>query len=130
MAKILVVDDDETTVAMLVRMLESAGYKAVPCSSGEVGLAIIDHEAFDIVLTDVDMPHMSGIELTLQIRAMLPGLPIIAMSGSSMATPEASLQLCARYGASAVLSKPFRAAELFSALEALGISRPSTTIAP
>lgn len=117
MPKILVVDDDPAVIAMLVRMLEAGGYKAVPCSSGEIGLAIIDHEAFDIVLTDVHMPHMSGTDLTLQIRALLPNLPVIAMSGSAPNDPHGSLELCTRLGAAAVLHKPFRSTELYAAIE-------------
>lgn len=113
MPKVLVVDDDPSVAATLVRMLEGGGYKAVPCSGVEVGLAIIDHEAFDIVLTDVHMPNLNGADLTLQVRAMFPDLPVIAMSGRA----GASLELCGRLGAADIIMKPFRAQELFATIE-------------
>lgn len=117
MAKILVVDDDPSMIAIIVSMLEMAGHKVASCSGGEMVLGLMARETFELILTDIYMPQMTGADLILKVRERLPDLPIIAMSGSAEEDPQAALAFAALLGATAILQKPFRAQDLFKLVE-------------
>lgn len=117
MAKILVVDDEPSMVAIIVSMLQLAGHKVVSCQGGEAVLGIVGREAFDLILTDIYMPEVTGADLILKVRERLPTLPIIAMSGSAEEDPQAALAFATLLGATAILQKPFRAQDLFKLVD-------------
>lgn len=79
-APILVVDDDENLLWVTQTQLEDAGYQVTTAPNGEAALAILDKERPLLVLTDLKMPGISGIELLERIRAQEPGLPVILMT--------------------------------------------------
>jgi DNA-binding response OmpR family regulator len=68
-AKILVVDDDEMTLALISDLLQAGGFKVRRATNGAEALRILDKEWFPVILTDWQMPVMSGLELTKRLRA-------------------------------------------------------------
>jgi two-component system, cell cycle sensor histidine kinase and response regulator CckA len=82
---ILVVDDDPMVVRAITAALATEGYQVMVAQSGAAGLEIFlaDPDAIDLVLSDVIMPFLNGIEMAKQITAARPGAPIVLMSGYS-----------------------------------------------
>jgi CheY-like chemotaxis protein len=66
---------------LLIRMLVAAGHEVTAAANGAEGLAAWRERGADLVLTDMQMPEMNGIEVILQLRAFAPPVPVIAMSG-------------------------------------------------
>ncbi len=81
--KVLLVEDEDMVRTVAERALTRAGYEVIPCANGEEGLAAITEGAvqFDIVVSDVVMPGMDGPAMVRAIRARLPNLPVLFMSG-------------------------------------------------
>ncbi len=79
-AKILIVEDDEPGRELALFNLRKAGHDPVGCGDGEEALSLCDAEAFDLVITDVRMPKMSGLDLLRQIKARRPSLPVIVVT--------------------------------------------------
>ena len=101
--RILVVDDDEGSARLVERILRKAGYECELCGDGKAALTIAEQENVDVVVTDVRMPRMNGIELCRQVRARWPKLPVILMT-SFGSIPDAVEAM--REGAFSYLSKP------------------------
>lgn len=96
---ILVVEDDEKLRVMLRRTLRAAGWQVRVVEDGLQALSALAWEVPDLLLTDVDMPNLNGIELGEAVRERFPALPIVFMSGN----PEAqTLRLSPHF-----LPKPF-----------------------
>ncbi|NOY92757.1 MAG: sigma-54-dependent Fis family transcriptional regulator [Deltaproteobacteria bacterium] len=107
--RILVVDDERISRHTTVRQLEDAGYRAQAASDGREGLEMLDAQAFDVILTDLRMPGMSGIELLTNIKERAPEVEVILMTAyATVETAVAAMQ----GGAVDFLSKPFAFAEL------------------
>lgn len=107
MMKILIVDDSETMRMIIIKSLRQAGFDAfepVEASSAREALAHIAKGAIDLVLSDVNMPEISGIELVKVIRAKFRTLPIIMVTTeSSPAMKKKMLDA----GANGIIHKPF-----------------------
>ncbi len=80
MEKILIVDDEKNYPTIIGEILKDEGYTPVTASSSLSALDILKQDCIDLVLTDVKMPGMDGIELLEQIRSMAPDLPVIIMT--------------------------------------------------
>ena len=104
MADILVVDDDDVIRDTLCELL-SAGHYCLTAATAEHALALLKARRFDVVLTDVSMPGLSGMELLNRVVEMYPGTPVIIISGLS--DQEQAQSLISR-GAFDYLLKPFR----------------------
>ena len=118
MATILLIDDTAAMRKTVRAMLEAGGYKVVEAENGEEGLARLDNAPVDLIVTDVFMPGMDGIEFIRKIRDRSPLIPIIAISGGSRTMPSSvGLSLTNALGASQTLFKPFRQAELMHCVE-------------
>ncbi|HEX3953825.1 MAG TPA: response regulator [Stellaceae bacterium] len=111
MAKILVIDDDPHMRRMVRRALEGAGHSVVDYGDGRGGITHLAREAPDLLITDIFMPEMEGLETIRRVRGINAALPIIAMSGVSIEGGD-YLDIAAKFGAFATLKKPFRPAEL------------------
>lgn len=107
MAKILVLDDDESVLAMLLRWLSDAGYEAGGAGDGERGLRLLETEPYDLVVTDILMPGKEGLETIPAIRRKRKDLPIIAMSGGGSCGPQLYLEMALKLGAVYAFQKPF-----------------------
>ena len=117
MAKILIVDDDETTVGLLCLYLAHDQHDVTTAKNGRDALAIINSEPFDIVITDIIMPEMDGYNLIMHLLLKPAGLKIIAISAGAPAL-DAELVLGATRSlkVDAVLTKPITPDELNSAV--------------
>jgi CheY-like chemotaxis protein len=81
MAHILLVDDDRLTRITVELLLKRAGHEVVAVADGRDGLAKIQAESFDLLIVDIFMPGMDGLETTQAVHRRQPQLPIIVMSG-------------------------------------------------
>ena len=104
MSLILVVDDDEAIRDTLYELL-SAEYDCQTAQTAEQALARLEVEAYDVVLTDISMPGLSGLELLGHVRQKYPDTPVIIISGIS---DQEHAQGLIRLGAFEFLLKPFR----------------------
>jgi CheY-like chemotaxis protein len=118
MAHILLIDDDDGFRRMLRRTLERAGHSVTEAGDGAQALHALRDITVDLVITDLIMPEMEGIETIRELRQSHPDLGIIAMSGGGRMTPEGYLAAAKVFGAARVLAKPFENEELFAAIEA------------
>ncbi|MGH7497817.1 MAG: response regulator, partial [Gemmatimonadales bacterium] len=95
-------------------VLERAGHQVREARSGEDAIRLWNEEESDLVISDIHMPDMDGIETMIELRALRPELPIIAVSGSGNATCRALLLEAKLFGAIRILDKPFQIAELLT----------------
>lgn len=118
MSRILIVEDTPLMRDTLVDVLGELGHDAVTADNGAEAVEMIAAgHAFDIIITDIIMPEMDGIEAILEIQTMRPQTPIIAISGGSARLEKAAgLDTAKRLGAIAVLEKPFEVDALIAAL--------------
>jgi len=126
MQKILVIDDDPGILRMIEFMLDGSGYQCLSFGAAKEGLASLDHMAVNLIITDIIMPEMEGIELILNAKATFPNLPVIAISGGGRTNQMDVLHLAQQLGAAAVLPKPFTRADLLKTVEQV-IGPPETT---
>jgi two-component system, NtrC family, response regulator PilR len=104
MAEILVVDDDDVIRDTLCELL-SLEHACQTADTAEAALAKLEAQAFDVVLTDISMPGLSGKELLTRVLEMYPGTPVIMISGLS---DQEQAQSLISLGAFDYLLKPFR----------------------
>ena len=107
--KILLVEDDASIVGGLKKELQVEGYEVAVAERGDKGLAQAKEQPFDVVITDLKMPGLSGLELVEQLHASKPKLPIILMT--AFGTTETAIE-ATKLGAYDYLLKPFDMAEL------------------
>ena len=121
MKRILLVDDDDLSRGAVHKMLERSGYTVHSTATGQEALAHFRREAPDLVITDLIMPEVDGLEVIQELRRNDPGVRILAISGGGRVDAEEYLSVARKFGASQVLSKPFTGQELKTAVEsALG----------
>jgi DNA-binding NtrC family response regulator len=107
MSVIAVIDNDRDVLRMMDRMLSEGGHQCLTFHSGAEALAAISRTAVDLVITDIYMPHMDGLEVLDQIVATFPDLPVVAMSGGGSLVKVDMLPDARAAGAKAILDKPF-----------------------
>lgn len=121
MKTILLVDDDDLFADMLQKPLTHYGYGVVRASNGSEALQYYNPQTVDLVLTDLIMPDIEGLELIMALRKVNPAVRVIAMSGGGRNQPEAYLTIAKHVGAIKTLAKPFPLEDLRNALaESLG----------
>ena len=81
--RILVVDDEQTIVSSIIRALELSGYRADGMVSGKAALAALVQGAYDLMLLDMKMPEIDGIQVMQRAHQLQPGLPIIVLTGNA-----------------------------------------------
>ena len=108
MARILVIEDEELGRMLLRNMLESGGHDVEEAENGELGLAHLETESRDLVVTDLVMPKKEGIETISELRRRYPEIKIIAISGGDTPSGHGILKEAKARGAHGVLAKPFR----------------------
>jgi len=119
MARILVIDDELVIRQALAIMLANVGHKVETAENGRAGLELLERESFDLVLTDILMPEMDGIEAMRKLRALASPPKIVAMTGGIQLSREDFPRAAELLGADAALSKPFRARELYALVDRL-----------
>ena len=110
MNKVLLIDDDATMLSMLKYKLEKAGYEIETASDGEKGKEMITSFKPDVVVTDLMMPYVSGLELVEYVRTVLKlELPLIVLSSAGQ---EKTVVQAFEIGATDFVTKPFSPNEL------------------
>ncbi len=117
MTKVLIIEDDKSLRYTLGRILINAGYEVSMAGEGEHGLALFQQEKPDLVICDLNMPHVNGITTIGQLRAQEPGLKIIAISGGGHSMNADGLVKALETGADEIMMKPIRAADLISQIQ-------------
>lgn len=115
-AKILVIDDEEMVRKTVRAVLDVAGYDVIEAADGAAGLRLLREQGADLVLVDIFMPKLDGLEVIRSVRADLPETKIIAMSGGGQHGNTDMLTAAATFGASRTLRKPFQPRELLAAV--------------
>lgn len=119
MGSILIVDDEEALQTSLVTAFSLQGYRAAGAGSGREALQRLQQGAFDVLLVDLRMPDIDGIELMERVRERLPGVVVILMTGG--ATVESAVRAL-KGGAYDYIVKPFTLPEIFRVV-ARGLER-------
>lgn len=117
---ILLVEDEELLRAGVQEMLELQGYAVITAQNGRMALECLSAHRVDLVVTDLVMPKMDGIDFVEELRKISPDLPVIVVSGSTR-------NIMQRYGidniqvpgANASLPKPFKGADLIAQIQRL-----------
>lgn len=112
MSTVLLVDDDAGVRFALTEVLCDRGYRVIGASSGAEALASLD--GVDVVVTDLSMPGMDGLELLSRIAAQAPKLPVILLTAHGS---ENMGRIASRHGACGCLSKPFDIDEITRVIE-------------
>ena len=115
--RILIADDNATNRVVASRVLERHGHTVVAVDDGHEAVMATQHDSFDLVLMDMMMPGMDGLEATRRIRALPTPMALIPVVGLTANTQPEDLTACREAGMNAVASKPISAAKL---LEAIG----------
>lgn len=119
-ATILLVEDEELLRAGVEEVLEIQGYQVITAPNGQQALELLVTQAVDLIITDLVMPKMDGIDFVERLRTLQPDVPVIVVSGSTR-------NIMQRYGidniqvpgANASLPKPFKSVDLLAQVKAL-----------
>jgi CheY-like chemotaxis protein len=117
---VLVADDNDVAQRLCKRVLEKAGYGVLIAADGLQAVDVAFKERPSMILMDVAMPGIDGLEAMRRIKAEMPSLPIVIASAHSMASDRERFLAA---GADNVLSKPFRLADLISIVAGLAAHR-------
>lgn len=126
MSKILAIDDDSIIRTLLTNILTKAGYEVVTAADGESGLELAVSTYPDLVVTDFQMPGISGLEVLTELQRTQPGLPVILLTAhGDVALTIKSIQL----GAYDFIEKPIQMQELLDVIRnGLDVSRQSRNL--
>jgi len=117
--RIVVIDDDDAHLDVVTTYLERAGYATTGFARPRDALYhLIDHPAA-LVVTDLYMPDMDGIELVRRLQASVPDIPVIGMTGQRGPQPSLFLRALREFGAVSCLHKPFDRDALLRAVHAV-----------
>ncbi len=121
MASILIIDDQPEILRVLTKVLEGAGHSVTEAADCKRALRYFAGRPTDLVVTDICMPEMDGIEFLMRLREAFPETPVVAMSGGGRIPKENLLGAASLLGAVDTLEKPFTAEQVLTAVErALG----------
>ncbi len=113
MIRILLAEDDQVMREYLTRALERAGYAVAAVDRGTAAIPLLETEPFDLLLTDIVMPEMDGIELARRAAEMVPGLRVMFITGFAAVTLKAGREM----PNARVLSKPFHLRDLVAEVD-------------
>ena len=119
MARIVVVDDEESIRRAICMVLAIHNHKAIPAADGRTGLQLCLKENPDVVITDIMMPGLTGLQLIRKLRETSPDLLIVVVTGY-MASTASELK---REGVDHIFGKPFSLVGLLETVENLLASR-------
>ena len=119
MPRIMVIDDDDGVRVSLRRALQRDGHTVIEEADGKSALRHFAGDPADLVISDVYMPDMDGIEFLLRAQDAFPEAKIILMSGGGQMSKESVLSAGARLGAVRVFEKPFDIVDMLEAVRAV-----------
>ncbi len=106
---VLVVDDEEYILTLMREVLSNLGYHPITASNGVQAMQLLAKSPFDLVITDIHMPGISGLDLLKHVKQKLPQLPVILISGFGV---ESSTRAARELNADGFLPKPFHIEDL------------------
>jgi CheY-like chemotaxis protein len=111
---ILLAEDNRVNQLLMVRLLEGRGHQVTVAGDGHVALDEVARHGFDVILMDVQMPELDGLEATRILRERGVETPIIAMTAHAM---QGDRDKCLKAGMNSYISKPIQPEEVFQAIE-------------
>lgn len=131
MSKILYVEDNPQNMRLVRKILAAAGYEVIEATSGLAGIAAVEQDKPDLVLMDVNLPDINGLEATSRLKAMpeVAHIPIIALTANAM---HGDRENCLAAGCDGYLAKPVMKNELLNTValflkQAAAASKTSAT---
>ncbi len=112
---ILVIEDDPHVLSTVVKQLKYFGYNAITASDGMDGMKKLDAGGYDLVITDVVMPYISGVGVVTALKEKMPHIPVIAMTGYGKEPEAAAMEK----KADIVLAKPIKMTDLKTHIDRL-----------
>jgi DNA-binding response OmpR family regulator len=112
---VLVIEDDPDVLSTLVKNLTHMGYEVITARDGMEGIKKLNSEEFDLVITDIVMPYVSGLGLVTMLKEKKPSIPVIAITGFGKEPETAALEK----KADLVLAKPIRMSALNEEIQKL-----------
>ena len=79
--RVLLVEDDDDNRELMAEVLAASGYEVLPAASGQDGLKMLSEHSIDVVVTDVGMPGMGGLEMARAAKAIAPTVPVVIVTG-------------------------------------------------
>jgi cyclic di-GMP phosphodiesterase len=113
--RVLVIEDEAIVRGLIVEVLQDAGFETVEADRAEAGLELLSRNSVSLVISDIVMPGLSGLELLETVRASHPSLPVVLVTGAGT---YGNLTQALANGASGIVVKPFAHADLVSAVQA------------
>jgi CheY-like chemotaxis protein len=124
-ASILLIDDDSALRRVTAEILGEAGYTVDEAPDGKSALELYEAGQHDLVITDIAMPDMDGLELIMNLSHMAPAPRLIAISGDSQFSESLYLPTARQLGVQGTLAKPIRAENLLQMVaKVLELPRP------
>ncbi len=120
--KALLIDDDELLLHMLTFWLESEGCLVVATTTGKEAMEKLKSEAFDLVITDLLLPDVTGLEIVVNIKSTQPELPVIVLSS---ANEEKTIRETLELGAADFITKPFSPADFSKRIRRFSAQKPT-----
>ncbi|RKY32053.1 MAG: hypothetical protein DRP68_04225 [Candidatus Omnitrophota bacterium] len=125
MAKILVIDDEYQILDILERFLVKMGFQVITALGGEEGIKAIDSQDVDLIILDMKMPKVTGIDVLKELRKKEKRMPVLILSGSLGIVREVELLKELGYTQEDIVTKPI---DLFSLLERVRSKLPPDII--
>ena len=119
MATILIADDDPIVLELASEMLRGTEHSAVLAADGREVLQLLDRLQVDLLVTDMLMPNMDGLEVIIAVRQKSPGLKVLAVSGGGSVGAPYMLHVAKVLGADATLEKPLRSNSFLAVVDDL-----------
>ena len=117
--RILFVEDDKSARTLFASMLREGGYEVLEAENGRQAMEHLERESVDLMITDMVMPEMDGVQTIMAVRNRCPGAKIIAVAESRFTPAESSLKIARALGSHKTLIKPLIPHELFDAVREL-----------
>ena len=124
MFRVLIIDNDAHYRALIFEILWDAPYQLDQAPSAKTGLGILKQKPADLVITEIVMPEMDGLQLIPILRREFPSTKILAMTAGRMFSPEHYFQIAHALGAHATLAKPFLQKDMLQLVDSLLSARP------
>ena len=120
--RILIIEDDKASRNMLAQLLKQGGYEVFEAENGRIAMEQMLRQPVELVITDMIMPVMDGVEIILAVRRLYPDVKIIAMGASGLGPAESCLKIARMLGSHKTVIKPVIPEELLRAVHELAKS--------
>jgi CheY-like chemotaxis protein len=117
--RILMVEDEKYSRSMFVQLLRERGYEVFEADNGLTGMQQLREQTVDLVVTNMIMPEMDGVETIVAVRSRYPAVKILAISGSGFNHADSCLKIARALGAHKTLAKPLDPTEFLRTVEEL-----------